>query len=268
MEELTAAEAAAYLGVTREAVDAAAREGRLSAVAGDGPRRFSGEAVEAFHQRKQAQLLATLARSGETPVSVARRVRKGLHASGETGLPRPFAAKLAAMPVDWRTLFNKAELAAACVPDGEGCRWCRAVEFGAFLGLRPLEFGEARVELFGGQPCGVCGPVLLRPFFEALRARVHNGKERPSQRPAAPSAAVREMAREWALRRPVTASAQPRQDDDGRSMVQRRLQETRERLKAAKRRGDQAHAIRLQQTLKSLTADASAIDGRASRGRR
>lgn len=262
MDEFSAVEAANFLGVTREAVDLAAREGRLPAVAGEGPRRFSREAVEAFHQRKQAQLLATLARSGETPVSVARRVRKGLHSSSETGLPRSFAAKLAAMPVDWRTLFNKAELAAACVPDGGGCRWCRAVEFSAFLGLRPLEYAEARAELFGGPPCEACAPGLLRPFMAVLQARVHGGTERPSAAAPPPSAADRERAREWALQRPVAAAAKPIQDDGGKAMVSRRLRDVRGRLKDARRRGDTRHALALQQQLQALTADASAVDGR------
>lgn len=264
MEELNAVEAARRLGLSREAVDAAAREGRLAAVAGDGPRRFSAQAVEEFHQRRMAQLVATLARSGETPVSVACRVRKGLHASGDTGLPRAFAAKLSAMPLDWRMLFNRAELAAACVKDGEGCRWCKAVEYAEFLGLRPVEFAPARVELFGGPPCGTCGPGLLRPFMAALEARVHGGAVRRSGAAPRPSAAERSRARQWALQRPVTAAARPVGDDDGRSLVARRRREVQARLTAAKRSGDQKYAIQLRQTLQALTADARAVDGRTT----
>lgn len=266
-EDFTAAEAAKWLGVSREAVDLAAREGRLSLVAGGGPRRFSASAVEEYHQGRQAEKVAKLARAGETPVSVARRVRRGLH-ERETGMPRPFAAKLAAMPDTWRSLFTRAELAAACVPDGEGCRWCRATEFAAVLGLRPPGYAAAYVELFGGEPCGVCGPALLRPFMESLRSRVYRGRERPSERAAPPSAEARELARQWALARPVTASAQPRQDDDGKALVARRLRTERERLTAAKRRGDQRRALQLRQTIQGLEADAAVIDGRASRGRR
>src|SRR5512134_615052 len=112
MDEFTAIEASKYLGITREAVDLAARDGRLSFVADGGPRRFTQDAVEEFHHLRQDALVASLARSGETPVSVARRVRKGLHSPSDTGLPRPLAVKLAAMPETWRSLFNKAELAA------------------------------------------------------------------------------------------------------------------------------------------------------------
>jgi len=264
MEELNAVEAARRLGLSREAVDAAAREGRLAAVAGDGPRRFSAQAVEEFHQRRMAQLVATLARSGETPVSVACRVRKGLHASGDTGLPRAFAAKLSAMPSDWRMLFNRAELAAACVKDGEGCRWCKAAEYAEFLGLRPVEFAPARVELFGGPPCGKCGPGLLRPYWAALEARVHGGAVRPSKAAVPPSAAERERAREWVQRHPVTAAARPVQDDGGRGMVARRLREERAKLKSAKRAGDQRSALRLARVVRGLEADAAAVDGRTT----
>lgn len=261
MEELTAAEAAKWLGVSREAVDLAAREGRLSVVAGGGPRRFSREAVEEFHQRKQDALVASLARNGETPTSVARKVREGLFRSG-TGLPRSFDTRLAAMPSDHRALFSRAELTAACVRDG--CRWCRALEYAAFLKARPVEYAPAYVELFGGQPCGVCGPGLLRPFFEALRARVHNGQERPSRGPVVASAAERAAAQQWASRRAVTASARPVQGDDGKAMVARRLKETRARLVAARRRGDQRYALQLAQTARGLEQDAARIE----RGRR
>lgn len=264
MDELSAAEAAKYLGITREAVDAAAREGRLPAVAGDGPRRFSREAVEGYHQLKQDAIVALLARTHETPVSVAAKVRTGLHASSDTGLPRSHASKLAVMPVNWRALFNKAELAAACLKDGEGCRWCKAVEFSAFLGLRPVEYAEARAELFGGRPCGTCGPVLLRPFMEALSARVHRGAPRPPERPSPPSEADRQAAREWAQEHAVTASAKPVVDDGGRALVAARLREVRARAKAAKRSGDQKYALKLAQMARDLERDAAVVDGRVT----
>jgi excisionase family DNA binding protein len=268
MEELTAAEAAAYLGITREAVDLAAREGRLPAAEGEGPRRFSVEAVEAFHQLKQAQLTAALARTGETPVSVARRVRKRLHSSTETGMPRPFATKLASMPVDWRTLFSKAELAAACTTDG--CRWCEAGKFAAFLGLRPVEFSPALRELFGADPCQACRPALLKPYMAALAARVRAGDRRPPGPPPRASEAERQAALEWVRERAVTAAAPVVQDDDGREWVARRLRQTREKLKAARRSGDREYQAQLMRTLQSLTADAAAVDGRvaAPRGRK
>lgn len=263
MDEFSAAEAAKYLGVTREAVDAAARDGRLPAVAGDGPRRFSREAVEGYHQLKQDAIVALLARTHETPVSVAAKVRTGLHSLSDTGLPRSHASKLAVMPVNWRALFNRAELAAASVPDGEGCRWCRAVEYSAFLGLRPLEFAPARVELFGAEPCEVCGPALLRPFMEALSARVHRGAPRPPERPSPPSEADRKAAREWAQEHAVTAAAKPVKDDGGRALVAARLREVRARAKLAKRAGDQKYALKLAQMARDLERDAAVVDGRA-----
>ena len=260
MDQFTAAEAAKWLDVSREAVDLAAREGRLPVIGGDGPRRFSPEALEVYHQARMQERIAALARARETPVSVARRVRAGLSAT-DMGMPVPLAVKLKAMPVTWRSLFTRAELAAACVEDG--CRWCRAVEFAGFLGVRPVEFGPALRELFGADPCGVCGPVLLAPFMTALSARVHRGDRRPSGARVAPSVAERAAAREWALRRPVTASARPFVDDDGKALVARRLKETRERLKDARRRGDTQYALKLQRQLQSLVADASVVDGRA-----
>lgn len=262
MDELTAAEAAKWLGVSREAVDLAAREGRLPVVAGDGPRRFARMAVEEFHQGRQGALVASLARNGETPTSVAQKVRRGLFKS-ETGLPRPLAAKLSAMPDAWRALFNRAELTAACLADGK-CRWCRAIEYSAFLGLRPVEFAEARAELFGGLPCSVCGPVLLRPFMDRLAARVYPGGVRPSAGPAAPPAEVRALARQWALQRPVTAAARPVKDDDGKALVAAALRTARTRLKDAKRRGDQRYAIRLRQIIQDLEQDAARVDGRSA----
>lgn len=262
MDEFTAAEAAKWLDISRESVDLAAREGRLAVLGGDGPRRFSREAVDAYHQGRVLDNVAALARAGETPVSAARKVRERLHAE-EVGMPRPFAVRLKAMPVSWRSVFSPAELAAACVRDGDGCRWCRAREFADFKGLRPPEFSAALQELFGAAPCGVCAPALLGPYMAVLAARVHRGGRRASGARVAPSDETRALAREWALKHSVRTVPEPREDDDGKALVARRLKETRERLKAAKRRGDQKHAIRLQQTLRSLTADASAIDDRA-----
>lgn len=263
MDEFTAAEAAKWLDISREAVDLAAREGRLPVIAGDGPRRFSRQSLEAYHQARVQEKVAALARARETPLSAAAKLHRGLHGD-ETGMPRPFEARLKAMPDVWRAAFSSAELAAAAVRDGS-CRWCRAMEFAAFKKMRPVELSPALRELFGADPCGACEPALLRPFMDALGARVRAGDRRPPGPPPRPSEAERAMARDYALRRSVTASAQPPVDDDGKALVARRLKETRERLKAAKRRGDQKHAIRLQQTLRSLTADASAIDDRASK---
>lgn len=261
MDEFTAAEAAKWLDISREAVDLAAREGRLPVSGGDGPRRFSTEALEAYHQARVQEKVAGLARARETPVSVARRVRAALSAT-DMGMPVPLAVKLKAVPVDWRSLFTRAELAAACVRDGEGCRWCRAVEFADFRGLRPLEFSRALRELFGADPCGVCGPVLMAPFMAALAARVHRDGGRPPVARTGPVAAAGSTAAavpSSQRSRPVQRAA----DDDGRSMVQRRLQQTRARLKDARRRGDTRYALALQKTLQSLVADARVVDGRA-----
>ncbi|MCT7353615.1 helix-turn-helix domain-containing protein [Streptomyces sp. 15-116A] len=261
MDDLTAAAAASWLGITEEAVHKAAREERLPVVAGEGPRRFTVEALEAFHQARVTGHIAALAQLRETPVSAARKVRRALDAK-ETGVPRPFSAKLKAMPIQWRSLFSKAELAAACAQDG--CRWCKAREFGEFLGLRPVEFSAALQALFGADPCGECGPALLRPYLDVLAARVHAGDRRPPGPPPRPSESERERAREWAAQHAVTAAAAPVEGDDGKGMVQRRLKETRARLKSAERAGDRTYAAQLRQTLSALTVDASRVDGRSS----
>lgn len=261
-EELSVADAAKYLDLSKEALHKAVRENRLPALPGEGPARLSLAAVEEFHQLRRVEQIARLARSGETPVSVAAKVRARLHAA-ELGMPRSMAEKLAAMPSDWRALFNRAELAAAGVRDGQGCRWCKAGEFAAFLGARPVEYSEAYAELFGGPPCGVCGPGLLRPFMASLAARVRGGAVRASEPVPRPSAAERARAAEWASQRAVTAAARPVQDDDGRAMVARRRREVQARLKDARRRGDTKHALALQQQMQALIADAARVDGRA-----
>jgi len=261
MDELSVADAAKYLGLTAEAVHRAVREDRLATLPGEGPARLSLQAVEEFHRLRQASLVASLARRGETPVSTARKVREALFHS-ETGLPRSFASKLSAMPSDWRSLFSRAELAAACVTDG--CRWCRALDFSRFLGSRPVEYAPAFAELFGGQPCGTCGPGLLRPYWEALQARVRGGAERPPAAAVPPSAAERSMAREWAQRHPAAAAQKPVGDDDGRALVAAALRTARARLKDAKRRGDQRHVLQMAQTVRALEADAAVVDGRAA----
>jgi hypothetical protein len=264
MDEFTASQAAAWLGVTREAVDLAAREGRLPVLDGDGPRRFSRETLEAYHQARVRERVAALARNRETPASVAVRVRTALHRD-ELGMPRPVAVKLAAMPDAWRSLFSRAELAAACTTDG--CKWCEAQKFGDFLGLRPVEFAPALRELFGADPCRVCGPALLGPYMAVLAARVHPPGTRAPEAPPRPSAGEQERAREWVQQRAVTAAVKPVQDDGGRSLVARRRREVQAALKDARRRKDTKHALALQKQLQSLVADAARVDGRSAAAR-
>ncbi|MDX3314557.1 hypothetical protein P1S61_36995 [Streptomyces sp. ME08-AFT2] len=268
MDEFNAGQAAAHLGITREAVDLAAREGRLAVVGGDGPRRFSREALEEFHRARLGERIAALARSQETPVSVAAKVRRGLHERGN-GLPRSVSERLNAMPIVWRSVFSQAELAAAAVRDGDGCRWCQAQRFAEFKGLRPSEFSPALRELFGADPCRVCAPALLGPYMAVLAARVRGGAVRPSEPAPRPSEAERAAAQEWASVRAVTASAAPVADDGGKALVAQRLRTVRARLKDARRRQDVKSALELQRQLQALTADASRVDGRAAapRGR-
>lgn len=266
MDEFNAVETAAWLGISREAVDLAAREGRLPVLDGEGPRKFSRAAVEGYHRARLLDQVAALARLGETPVSVARKVRTALHRSGETGMPRPFAVKLAAMPDTWRRTFSKAELSAACLEDGQGCRWCRSIEFASFLGLRPPEFTPALRELFGGPPCAVCGPVLYAPVLEALTARVYPGRHRPpdpvAEAVAAERAAAEAVRAAGAVDSPVRAQPVV-PDDDGRAFISRRRRQVQARITQARRAGDSRYVAQLRCQLAALTADASAVDGRA-----
>lgn len=264
MDEFAAGQAAKWLGITEEAVHKAAREGRLKALSGEGPRRFSRAALEEYHRTRAAGHVAALARSGETPVSAARKVRRALDEKG-SGLPRSFEVRLKAMPVLWRAPFNRAELAAADVRDG--CRWCRAREFSAVLGLRPPRFSEALQALFGAPPCGECSTALVRPYLDVLVVRVHAGGRRPAGPSPRPSEAERDAAREWAVRHPVTAAARPVQADDGRALVARRRRQVQERLKAANRAGDAAYAEQLARQMMALRADAAAVDGRQPKSR-
>lgn len=118
--------------------------------------------------------------------------------------------------------------------------------------------------MFDQEPCERCGPGLYGSVLASLRARVHGDAERPSGPAPRPSAAEREMAREWALQRPVTAAVKPVGDDDGRALVASALRTARARQKDAKRRGDQAYALQLAKTIRGLEADAALVDGRPS----
>ncbi len=263
MDEFNAVEAAAWLGISREAVDLAAREGRLPALDGEGPRRFSRAAVAAYRETRVRDQVAALARMGETPMSVARKVRRALDEKG-TGLPRPFDVKLQAMPYQWRSVFSKAELAAAGLTDGS-CRWCAAGKAADLLGLRPPEFSQALRELFATNPCTRCGPRFYAPVLASLTARVHPGRHRPpdpvAEAVAAEKAAAEAVRAAAAVDSPVRA--QPVQDDDGRALIARRRREVQARITRARRAGDSRYEAQLRLQLRALTADASAVDGRA-----
>lgn len=118
--------------------------------------------------------------------------------------------------------------------------------------MRPVSYAPAYVELFGGEPCETCAPELLRPFLTALRARVHNGRERPSERAAPPTAEQRRLAAEWAAKRAVTASAGPVPASDEAAYLRKRRAQVETRLKTALREGDRGYVRQLQAQLKAL----------------
>lgn len=276
MDDFSAVETARHLGISERGVRQMIARGELTAASVD-PVRIGSRHVRLALALQQQEILARLARKRSSAVTLALDVRAKLHPRNPgTALPQYAEAdrrrRLSLVSDDARRLFGAAALKAASEPQGS-CRWCRAAE----LVVESPELWAPRYSgefaaLFASEPCGVCGPGLRRAVLDRLRGDVHPGGKRASAGGrVVPSAAERRLAAQWAARQPRTPAARPVQgDDDGRAMVQRRLQETRSRLKAAKRRGDEKYAIRLQQQLRSLTADAAAVDGRADapRGRK
>jgi hypothetical protein len=269
MDTLSAVQAAHYLGITERGLRKQITRGELTVLSVD-PIRLDAGHVDAVLRMRQTDALRDLVRQQKTAVSLARETLTVLYPrDAGTRLPADVAARqrLGLSLVDDRAkvLFGTAALSAALVDDGS-CRWCTSAAFARVLRTwAPTSFSEGYKALFGGQlPCEVCGPGLYGSVMAALAAQVHPPGSGPSKPHRPPSEAERQAAREWVARH-APAPATPMQgDDDGRALVSLRLRQTRERLKAAKRSGDQAYAIRLTQTLKSLTADASAIDGRAA----
>jgi hypothetical protein len=270
MAILSAVQAGHYLGVTEKTVRNMINRGELEVLSVE-PVRLDSRHVDDVLKARQVDALHDLARGHKTPVDLAREARRVLHPSyATTTLPDRVAEeqrlRMSLVSDTAKLLFGQAAITAACTGD-EACRWCRAREYAAVLKTwAPTQYAEGFRALFDQAPCSKCGPALYGAVMESLRAQVHAGGERPSGGRVAPSAAEREAAREYVTRRPVTAAAQPvrQDDDDGRSMVNRRLQQTRARLKEAKRSGDQRRAIQLTQTLQALTADAARVDGLAA----
>lgn len=272
MSILSAVQAGRYLGVTEKTVRNWINRGELEVLSVD-PVRLDSRHVHEVLKARQAAALADLAGRMQDPVRLARETRRVLHPRDlGANLPQDRAEaerrRLSLVSDVARLLFGNAALTAAC--SGDGCRWCRAQDFAKVLGgWAPTQFSEGFRALFDQEPCEKCGPGLYGPVLAALAARVHPGGERPSAASVGPSAAERQAAREWAGRRAPVVAATPvkDKDDDGKALVARRLREVRGQLKVAKREGDQRRAIRLQQTLRALTADAAVVDGRAAAAR-
>jgi len=264
MTELSVEQAAHYLGVSDVATYKMIRRRELSALGTD-PVRLALVDVQALHQARRVEALSVLERRRRTPVDLAQEVRDRLHPRHlpNSGLPgeaeRAQRFRLSVLPSEAKALFGLAALKAAAATT-DGCRWCLAAQLAAADGgWAPREYAEAFGVLLGA-PCEVCWPGLRAPVMAALRAEVHAGAVGPSVARTgpvgAPGGAVPPAPVLRAAVRPVGG------DDNGRDLVAQRLRETRQKLKAARRRGDARHVASLQQQLRALVADASRVDGR------
>jgi hypothetical protein len=268
MTVLNAVQAGRYLGVAERTIRNMINRGELSVLSTD-PVRLDSAHVADILQARQVDALADLARRKQDPVCLARETRRVLHPRDlGANLPQDRAEaerrRLSLVSDTARLLFGNAALTAAC--SGDGCRWCRAQDFAKVLGgWAPAEYSEGFAALFGQEPCEKCAPGLYAPLWASLRSRVHPDGTGLSERAPRPSAGEQAMARQWVEQRAVTAASRPSVGDDkGKGLVQRRLRETRARLAAAKRSGDQRYAIRLRAIVASLEADAAAVTPRAA----
>ena len=265
METMTIAQAARHLGLSDQRVRQLIDGQELFVLPGLSPAKLSAEHVETVRLLREQSLLADLAVRRRTPVMLAREVRHKLVRPDESGVNLPeYKAERQRRRISWvspeaRQLFGTASITAACVESG--CRWCAAAQFAELLGgWAPAVYTEGHAALFGQEPCERCGPRLFGAAMKVLAARVHPGGERPSEaRTEAPAPQMRAESRP--ARRQAPTPARPVQPDDGKGMVQRRLRQTRKRLKEAVRSGDERYAADLRTTLTALTADARRIDG-------
>lgn len=272
MAYLSAAHAARYLAVSERTVRNMIGRGELETLSTDPVRLDPAHVADVLAVRQQ-QVALELTLQRTDAVALARQTRAMLRRErGGVNLPEDLAAyqqrRLALAPMAAKTTFGLAALSAAQTDDG--CRWCKAAAFGRLPGMwAPTVFSEGFRELFGQDPCQVCGPSLCARAMDALRARVHaGGGGLLEARAQAPAPRMRAEPRPAAKQAPTPA--RPVQDDGGKGMVQRRLKETRARLKTAERSGDRQYATQLRRTLATLTADAARVDGRdaAPRGRK
>lgn len=274
MAYFSAARAARYLAVSERTVRNMINRGELQVLSTDPVRLDPEHVAQVLAVRQEAARLELVLQRTDA-VALARETREMLRRhQGGVVLPEHRAAyqqrRLALAPMAAKTIFGVAALSAAQTDDG--CRWCLTRQYADRLpGMwAPSAFSRGFRELFGQDPCEVCGPSLYAPVMRALRSRVHAGGVGPSEARAEVAAPVL-RAEPRPARREAPAVAQPVQrGDDGKGMVQQRLKDVRTKLKTAERAGDRKYARELRQTLAALTADAARVDGRgaAPRGRK
>lgn len=262
VKPLSVKAAAQRLGLTEYGTRGLIEAGKLRPVVRTPSIKLSAADVEDLRVARRDAAVAEFTARGVDLVKLAEDTRRLLRpealdpvTGGETGLSR--------LPSNVRAFFGPAALAALTLPDRGQCCWCAARVAAQMLKVPEPRYGEVLHALLG-DPCREDMGRFAGVELAKLRARVHPGSVDPSAARTEPAAASGRAV-------VPKASARPAQrveaDDDGRSMVQRRLRESRAQLTAAKRRGDQRRALQLRQTIQGLEADAARVDGRASRGR-
>lgn len=259
---LTVRAAANRLGLSVWGIHKAIERGELRPVTSH-PIQVSADDVEAMRLRKQDEAIDRIG-AGQL-LKTAHNVRGLLHPPFASGAPGGQAA-LGLLSETVKAAFTMPLLHAAAMPDGSGCRWCHAENAGRMLSVpvrqETLSSGIG-VALLGGPECER-HRGLVRDRMGQLAARVHPGGTPAPVARTAPATAAGSTV-QAAPPVPRRTPAQPVQpDDDGRAWVAKRLRVERERLKSAKREGDQRRTLRLRQTIQVLESDAARIE----RGRR
>lgn len=252
--------AALRLGLTEVATRDLIKTEKLRPVVRTPSVKVSVQDVENLRQARQRAAVEEYVARDVDLIKLARDVRRQLRPLGSD----PFQggkAGLNRLPVKTRDFFGPATLRALALGDPARCAWCEARFLSGNLGVPEPVWDQVTQELLGAPCAARCMPRFAGPQMAKLRARVGGGTTRPPAPRTAPVKAAGSTAQAAPLA-PRRTPARPVQDDDGgKGLVSRRLRQTRERLKAARRDGDTAYAAKLMKTLQSLTADASAIDG-------
>lgn len=258
---VTVRAAANRLGMSVWGLHRAIERGELEPVVRN-PIKVSADDLEAFRLRRQDAAIARI--GADRLVREAHAVRARLHPPATAPGPRGHEA-LEQLNDVVKSAFGTPLLMAAAFADGAGCRWCAAVMAGRMLGAtvrRETLASEIGFALLGAPECAD-HRKLVRGRMQELAARVHPGGARPADARTGPVTAAGSTAPP-ASPVPRPRPAQPSPDDNGKSMIQRRLRETRARLAMARRSGDQRYAIKLRAMVQSLEQDAARVDGRST----
>lgn len=256
---LSVSAAAQRLGLSEVGTRGLIASGQLQPVVRTPSIRLAALDVEDLRVARRDAAVAEFTARGVDLVKLAAGTRRMLRPEPADPLPGGVRG-LAAVPSSVRAFFGPAALAALTLSDREQCGWCAARVAAGLLKVPEPRYGEVLLALLG-DPCASDMRRFAGAELAKLQARVHPGGARPSAARTTPAAAAGSMTPAPPPVSPRTPAQPVQPDDDGKALVARRLRQTRERLKAAKRAGDEKYAIRLQQTLRALTADASAIDG-------